>query len=317
MPEEIQESEVAVEEVQEITQEEEILAEEETEKSQEEAHEEVEETPMFLETEDEEEEDKPSDSVPLATFLREKTKRKERDEELEKLRLEVEQLKVQKPQLETGDLKLPQELDFDDPAEYQKALSDYNIKVTQRIMQDTERQRVMKEEVERIQKTREEALKNHYDRAEKLLQKHSISPEIYKSSEKNVREAIGIARPQDFDVVSDQFIEAVGEDSEKAMLYLGRNKSALAEFTMLLQQDKSGLKAAAYLGKVAGKVNGNTTRKPSAAPKPTPKTEGEQGQVSSTSLMRKYNDAHKKGEIGRAYNIKKEAKKNGFDTSKW
>lgn len=306
------ENEVVEQEVEEVVETEEVLEEVEDEKEEEVIQEEEEETPLYLETEEEEEESK-LDTVPLATHLRKKQKYKD---EIQTLKEELQALKQQTPQVKADDLKVPEELDFDSPAEYHKALNEYNVKVAQRTFQSYEQEKRIRDEAERIQREREEAVNEHYKRAEALLQKHSISPEVYKDSEKNVRDSVELVMPGQGEVVTDSLISIIGDDSEKAMLYLGRNKSALAEFTMLLQRDKTGLKAAAYLGKIAGKVNNNVKRQ-SQAPAPAPKTTGEQGQVSGASMMRKYNEAHKKGEIGKAYKIKQEAKKNGFDTSKW
>lgn len=295
-----------------VVEEQEIVEEVvETEEIKEEEVEE--ETPLYLQEEDGEEEESKPDTVPLATHLRKKQKYKD---EIQALREEIQNLKQVAPQVKVEDFKIPEELDFDDPAEYRKALSDYNVKVAQRTFQSYEQDKRLREEAERVEREREEAVNEHYKRAEALLQKHSISAEVYKNSEKNVRESVELVMPGQGELVTESLISIVGEDSEKAMLYLGRNKTALAEFTMLLQRDRTGLKAAAYLGKIAGKVN-SSVKRTSQAPPPVPSTTGEQGETSSVSLMRKYNDAHKKGEIGRAYKIKQEAKKNGFDTSKW
>lgn len=303
---------MTVETENEVAEEQEIVEEVvETEEIKEEEVEE--ETPLYLQEEDGEEEESKPDTVPLATHLRKKQKYKD---EIQALREEIQNLKQVSPQVKVEDFKIPEELDFDDPTEYRKALSDYNVKVAQRTFQSYEQDKRLREEAERVEREREEAVNEHYKRAEVLLQKHSISAEVYKNSEKNVRESVELVMPGQGELVTESLISIVGEDSEKAMLYLGRNKTALAEFTMLLQRDRTGLKAAAYLGKIAGKVN-SSVKRTSQAPPPAPATTGEQGETSSVSLMRKYNDAHKKGEIGRAYKIKQEAKKNGFDTSKW
>jgi len=301
-----------VEEQEEVIQEE-IVKEKEKEEILEEVEEEVEETPLYLQEEEESEEEPKSDTVPLAAHLRKKQKYKD---EIQALKDEIESLKQRKPEVKSDDLKIPEELDFDDPVDYRKALNDYNVKVSQRTFESYEKERRLREESDRLLREREEAVNEHYKRAEILLQKHSISPEVYKNSEKNVRDSVELIMPGMGESITDSLISIIGDDSEKAMLYLGRNKSALAEFTMLLQKDKTGLKAAAYLGKIAGKVNNNVKRQ-SKAPAPAPKTDGEQGKVSNATLMRKYNDAHKKGDISSAYKIKKEAKQNGFDTSKW
>lgn len=312
---EIEKEEVVVEEEVVEQQEEEVVeGEQEVVEETEE-----EETPLFLAVEEDADEGEEGDSekVPLPVLLKQKARRKEVEKENEELRARIEAYEKSMPQQATQELKTPNELDFDDPAEYQKALNEYHTNITVKTLQTQEQTRRMQEEAQRIQREREEAVNAHYVRAEEMLKKHSISPDIYRDSEKKVRDSVEVVMPGQGENVTDSLISIVGEDSEKAMLYLGRNKGALAEFTMLLQKDKTGLKAAAYLGKIAGKVNSNTVKKPSQAPKPAPKVEGENGSVSSAALLNKYNKAHKDKNYSLAYDIKKEARGLGIDTEKW
>ena len=147
------------------------------------------------------------------------------------------------------------------------------------------------------------------------MKEHSISPEVYKKADAEVRAAVATAH-ENADIVTDAFIAALGEGSEKALFYVGRNKNALNEFKAMLGSDKTGLKVAAFLGEIKGRVQG-TTKQKSRAPAPAANINGESASPRGGSDHRKYEAAHKKGNVQDAYHIKKQAKKAGVDVSTW
>jgi hypothetical protein len=101
------------------------------------------------------------------------------------------------------------------------------------------------------------------------------------------------------------------------MFRLGRSKALLGQFVGLLANDPSGLDAATFLGEQKARLTG-TTKRPSSAPPPDTQIDGDVSGGQKESLLKKrYQDAHKKGEGQTAWNVKKEAKKAGYDVSKW
>ncbi|MCP4144703.1 MAG: hypothetical protein GY752_05400, partial [bacterium] len=116
--------------------------------------------------------------------------------------------------------------------------------------------------------------------------------------------------------IVDQFIKGMGEGSEKVLYHLGRNKAALAELQDIIRTDKSGIKAAVFLGKKLEQLT-NPTRRKTKAPSPAPRANGESGGKIAEASKRKYDEAHKKKDGSTAFKLKREAKKAGIDTSKW
>jgi hypothetical protein len=256
--------------------------------------------------------------VPLSALMKQKKKLKgqigERDAELERLRAEVEELKNSKtPQT----LKRPRVADFDDDEEYETALDEYEEKkattnyTSYESVKDKERQQ---------QKNRDAldlAVTEHYERADKLVTDNGIKPEIYQKADTNVRQAIEAVLPRAGDAVANHLIATMGEGSEKAVYYLGRNKVALQKLKAKLQEDPSGIKAAMYLGRIDGKLKGQTNQN-SRAPKPAANLKGDEQVTGNLSnLQRKYKKAHAEGKGQVAFNLKRQAKKGGADVTKW
>lgn len=235
-----------------------------------------------------------------------------KNKEVEQLRAEIESLKQKPAPQPTGDLKRPDELDFETTEDYHRALDEYHDKryeLKQQTVQQTQAQREVEMEVA-------EAVDRHYDRAEKLIEEHGLKSENYKDADTRVRSAIEAIAPRIGDKVVDQFIKSMGDGSEKVMYHLGRNKTALSELQSILQTDKSGIQAAVYLGKKLEQLT-NPTRRKTRAPSPAPQAKGDSGGQTADAIKRKYDAAHKKNDGATAFKLKREAKKAGVDTSKW
>ena len=304
------ETEEEVEEIVEELVEEEVVEGEESEEDGEK------EIPLFM-VEDEETEP-PSGTVPLGAHVKAKDKLKgkigERDEEIERLRKENEDLKKSvKPEIKA--VKRPRVSDFDSDEEYEKAMDEWEQNSARNTYETYEQSKKQQEQAARQVAAIKESVDSHYDRAEKLVKEHSISPEVYRKADAEVRAAVATAH-ENADIVTDAFISALGEGSEKALFYVGRNKTALNEFKALLNTDKTGLRVAAFLGEVKARVQG-TTKQKSRAPAPSAQLNGESASPKGAADKRKYDKAHKSGNTQEAYNIKKNARKAGFDTSKW
>lgn len=278
-----------------------------------------EETPLWLQ-EGEEEQDS-SEAVPEAALISVKKKLKskisDRDEEIERLKAENEQLKAGQTKPEVAPTR-PRRKDFVDDDEYEAALdkyeeerADYNFRVMQASSNNKE---AVQKRVERVQKS----VDDHYTRAAKLVESTSINPDVYKQATETVQQTLEKVFPKGGEAAFNQFIDVTGEGSEKAIFYIGRNKPMLNELQSRLMEDKSGLSAALFIGRITERLNG-TKKQTSRAPKPAPKVEGEggSGKGQERKFLKRYQEAHKNRHSQKAYDIKKEAKAAGIDTSKW
>ena len=286
----------------------------------------AEEIPMWLSKEQEESEEESEEQqetgeqIPLAAHVKAKDKLKgrikESNEELERLKAENDDLKKQLDSSPVKPKPRPKIADFDLDEEFEQALDEWQEQNAQTIVSSYEE----KKKQEDLQRDRgnkiARSVENHYERAEKLIADHSISVDVYRSADVAVREAVEAVHKGGADAITDVFIDALGEGSEKVMLYLGRNKKALNEFTSLLAKDNTGLAVASFLGGVKKEIEGVTKRK-STAPPPPSQINGSAESGNAAALRRKYDAAHKKGDVQEAWNLKKEAKAQGVDTKQW
>lgn len=286
-----------------------------TEPVVEEMEETVVESEPWMSVEEPAEDDDPAKIVPLHKHMKVKSKLRgqisERDEEIERLRLENEKLK--QPVADVDTLKRPQEDDFETDEEYQTALDEYHDARTIRVQQREQQAKQVEKQKEEL----ENSVNDHYTRADALIQSAGIKPEIYQHADAKVRGAIESVLPNIGNNITDAFIHILGEGSEKVMYYLGRNEAALMKFQSLLAADKTGLKAAIYLGQEKQRLT-SPIKPRSSAPSPAPNVQGDaQHGTAAASLKKKYDEAHKKGRSQDAYNVKKQARAAGIDTRKW
>ena len=282
------------------------------------------EEPKVLEEWEKTEEDDGDKSKPVK-FLKAKKRLKgrlsEREDEIARLRAEMETLKAgtSKPhQPSTGQIpQRPREEDFDTDAEYQQALYQYEDKVTAERFSRIEQQRKQEAAVSKAKEKLSADVEGHYERAEKLLEESAISPEVYQSADMAVRQAVETIAPQKGNFVIDKLISVVGPGSEKVMYYLGRNKTALNEFQSILAGDPSGMQAAIYLGQQKERLT-NSKKTTTRAPAPAASAKGgETPNGKAGAFLKQYKAAHKTKDGQAAYNAKKAAKSAGIDVSKW
>jgi hypothetical protein len=243
-------------------------------------------------------------------------KLEQRDSELEQLKKEVESLKQGGNKAQSAPANKPRREDFysaDDPDEaFAEALVEWklNTQAAQANQQNNQR-----EAVARIEKE----VDRHYESAERLVQEHGISPEVYQQADRAFRASIDQVMPGAGDSIADALIANLGEGSEKATFYLGRNKGKLAEFQNALLTDKSGIRAAMILGEIKQSVL-MPKKQISRTPAPPKQIQGDaagglSGQAKKYSQQ--YTSAHKRGDHQAAYNAKKAARAAGIDTTSW
>lgn len=270
------------------------------------------EKPFWMQ-EDSEEDNEPAQTVPLAVLLKEKGKRKERDSEIEELRQTVEELKAGKPISQSEPIKRPRITDFDSDEAYEDAMDKWEQQQRDQLVEVVNTKQNHSQTNQRVQ----QEVEKFYTNAEKLLKEHAIAPDVYVSASNNVIESLDKINPGQGKALFHALVATVGDHAEKIVFHVGRNKGALAEFQSQLLADPSGSRALVYLGSLKAKVSGNN-KKSSRAPSPAANVNGGSiGGNKAAAEQRKYNAAHKDGNVQKAYNIKSAARKGGIDVSKW
>ena len=245
---------------------------------------------------------------------------KQHQSELDQMRAQLDEMRSKSvsPQLPAR----PKREDFydkDDPDEaYIDALADWKVNEglarQQAGNQQYEQQRKQLEAHQKISSS----VDQHYERAATLAAASGITPELYQSADRRVREAIqGVFGGESGEHVTNALIANLGEGSEKVLYKLGVSPKSLAELTTKLRDDPNGLQAAIYLGKLSAELT-TTARKRSNTPAPATNVQGDANTTDlSRSLMRKYHDAHKRGDAQAAWDIKSEAKVKKINVSTW
>lgn len=249
---------------------------------------------------------------------------KRHDGEVEKLKQEIESLKGQLTQSSAAkSLQKPKREDFfdsDDPeSAYEDALLAWQkADLKAEISAEQAASQTQQQNLSYIRET-EKAVDQHYERAIKLAEKSDISAEQYQTADFRVRSMIESLYPNAGDAITDGLIANLGEGSEKVFYNLGVNQARLGELRSRLERDKTGVSAAMYLGQLKAELNSPRKRK-TTAPKPSPNLDGDVGKTDEArfkALKKKYDAAHKSGDMQTAFNIRREARKAGALTRDW
>lgn len=273
-----------------------------------------------------------SDSVPVQTLISVRRKLKgrvsDRDREIDRLRQENEALRQgKKPEAgpDTPATSLPPRPRRDDfltatdpDAAYDAAIDEWNDrKLDQRLAkfrQTTSEQQQQSEQQRQVQ----QAVDQHIDRAAQLVADKFITAEEWTDADAFIRQSVEMISPGNGDNAVDAFITRLGAGSEKVIIALSRNAQYMDEFRHSLRSDPSGLAAMAYLGGLKNRFESAATRKRvSAAPRPGSRVSGDTPPPAGGSDKRLYDAAHKAGNRQKAFDIKRQAKARGVDTSTW
>ena len=245
---------------------------------------------------------------------------KQHQTELDQMRAQLEELRnksvVQQP---TSKPKREQFYDQDDPDEaYMEALSDWKLNERLATQQAGHQQYEQQRKHLEVQQRISSSVDQHYERAATLAAASGITPELYQSADRRVREAIqGVFGGESGEHVTNALIANLGEGSEKVLYKLGVSPKSLAELTSKLRDDPNGLQAAIYLGKLSAELT-TTARKRSNTPAPATNVQGDANTTDlSRTLLRRYQEAHKRGDTQSAYDIRSEAKGKKINVSTW
>jgi hypothetical protein len=244
-----------------------------------------------------------------------KAKASDLEKRLEETARELEELKKAR----TAPAKIldkPARDAFDTDDEYFEALTDWKLKIARETeaaeSSQKEKARQQEEVISRVQR----GVDDHYTRVAKLSETAGIAPEAFQAADLKVRQAIDTVFPDAGDDITDALISQLGEGSERVFYNLGVNTKRLSEFIGLLKEDKNGLKASVYLGKLSAQLQ--PIKRESRAPDPMDEIKGDRsGGDSAGHLKKAYQEAHKNGDINKAFNLKRQAKKDGIDVKGW
>lgn len=237
---------------------------------------------------------------------------KEHNDELERLKAEIEQLKrgrTEQPSQDVGKVPTLEQFDYDE-AKYAAAMQVWVRNQVQGASKATETEASKQRQAQEF----ERKVEDHYERAAKLVKQHNIDPDLYRNAGMSLRKTIDEAFPGNGDLFTDQLLARLGEGSEKVEYHLGRNAQKREILKAKLMEDPSGLSASIYLGKVLSEVSMPANRK-SKAPAPAARASGGQGSVSDEAGMKKKYQAET--DMQKRFDLRRKAKLAGIDVSDW
>lgn len=244
-----------------------------------------------------------------------KAKVGEQDDEIGQLRKEIDELKSGsvKPVLDTPRPRRAEFENADDPEEaFIYALDDWRAKQSKTV--DSRREKAQSDKA-----AIDKQVDRHYEDASKLVKEHEINPEVYRKADETFRKAIEVVSKGNGDLIADFLISHLGEGSEKTVFNVGLNKSKILLLQEALRSDSTGIKAGMYLATVQAQV---TMPKNNGRQAPAPGTQihgdkPKKGSALARKLLKQRKAAQKEGNAQAAYDVKKEAKKQGVDVSDW
>jgi hypothetical protein len=286
----------------------EILDEEEADESGDEA------TPLWMQ-EEEADDQTSAETVPLSALMKQKHKGKEKDAEIEELRKKVAALEQSPPRQSAAEKpKMPRADDFDTDEEHETAMEKYLDDVVEyRTSVTTSSASAKQQEAARIQ-ARDAAIDGFIERADKVVTKHNISPEVYKGALDSVQVIVEGAFPNLGVNAFPEFLAKLKPGAETALFQIGRNEGQKKILSELFKNDPTGIDAFWHIATLTAN-NAGAKNKPSQASKPAATVRGNVAVTAKEGAYLKKYKAAKSPQA--AYDAKKAGKAAGFDTSKW
>lgn len=238
--------------------------------------------------------------------------------ELERLKAEFEALKRQQQPEQVKTTARPREEDFDyDQDKYVKALERWeDQRISAKLAAEREKS-ARQAQIEQAKQALQQAEDEHYERAAKLVSEHGINQEAYKSADLRFKSALERLRPGEGEIIAAQLVSIVGEGSEKLVYFLGQNPDKLSQLEAELIRDPTGMRAIAFATRTTAEIT-LPKKRTSKAPEPPTQIKGDVSTGSAArALKKKYEEASKAGNSQAAFDIRREARKSGVDTSKW
>tara|TARA_R110002096_G_scaffold393628_1_gene588673 strand:- start:344 stop:1426 length:1083 start_codon:yes stop_codon:yes gene_type:complete len=226
------------------------------------------------------------------------------------------------PQATNQAIARPKLDDFDyDEDKFGEAMDQYYINMMSQNNQQGNQRAQQDQAQQNAQKAQQQKLDGHYEQVQDLIASKTLSPDMYQNSEVIVRKAFDSIAPGNGDVITENIIAhlaSLGEGSAKVIVHLGRNPTNRNRLVNALVADPTGLQAMGILGELKATLTSAPSKKISSAPRPGSKIKGDETTSNGEGkLMRRYNEAHKRGDTQAAFNIKQEAKGAGIKTRNW
>lgn len=236
----------------------------------------------------------------------------EKNAEIEALRAENEKLRNPQTQSAPQQDKMPRLSDYDyDEDKHEEAMAAWINRQSMQNQASAQKSYQAQQEEARVKQDIDNAVHAHYQRAAQVAEKAGITAESYQAADTKVRMAMEKLVPGQGDLATDQMIHMLGEGSEKVMYYLGKNDAKMAELGQLLKTNP--LQFAMKMGELkAGFSSKKNTV--SRAPSPAKKLNPDGGNKPTDAYKKRYDKAKNDQD---AFNIRREAKQNGIDVSKW
>lgn len=250
----------------------------------------------------------------LFKLNKERHKKKEAKSELEQVKQELAELKQQlvaKPQPATiptehmGEPKFP---DMYDPGidgdrdKYSKAVAKY--------LADMNKYNSRHSEAEQAQANRkqqlEEVTRNLAVRAAKFSTEHKVSVDRVADALNRATAAIDSA--VNLDGALAWLLDSVGDGGERVAYHIGTNKAAEEQIVGMLKADPTGIKAAAYMARLADKLKPKASKQISKAPEPDQPLQGDAATMSAQRLQEAYD---KETDFNKLRAIRKKARELG------
>lgn len=264
--------------------------------------------PAWMQVDEEEEADQTAkETVPLAVLMKQKNKGKEKDAENERLQARVKELESAQPAQALP--KRPRADDYDTISEHEDAMEVYDHQLLELSRQTA----TVKTTVKDNQARTVDAANAFFERADAIVAKHKIDPNVYKEASDNVQTLVEDAFPRMGDAAYPEFLSRLEDGDETTLMYIGRNKGQLLRLEQLFKEDRSGIKAFRHIARLTERNTGAKT-KTSRAPKPAASVNGS-GHAGTSSRQKKAYD--KETDPQKRVNIKRAAKQAGLDVKGW
>ena len=247
-----------------------------------------------------------------------KGKLKDKDDEIDELRQQLEELKTGRAApTQSAPSESPPTLescDFDE-GKYQAEMAKWAQGLVRSELATHTAKVERNQSNQQAQQALNSAVDQHYGRAAKLVNDGLVSAEDYQNADALFRGSLEQIKPTRGDQLADTLISRLGDGSEKVVFHLAKNDAARAQLLSKLTSDQTGLEAMVFLGEL--KQNITTPRKPvSRAPQPGADLKPDDAtNTSAKALKRRYDEAQ--GNVQDRISIKRAAKAAGHDTTKW
>lgn len=244
------------------------------------------------------------------------TKQKKRaqaaESEVDTLRKEIEALKqsISKPPQPVpvehmGEPKFPDMYDAGidgDRDKYSKAVAKY--------LADMNKYNSRHSEAEQAQANRKQQLdevtRNLAIRAAKFSTEHKVS--VDRVADAIDRATTAIDSAVNLDGALAWLLDSVGDGGERVAYHIGTNKAAEGHIVGLLKADPTGIKAAAYMARLADKLKPKASKQVSKAPEPDQPLQGDASTMNAQRLQEAYD---KETDFQKLRAIRKRAKELG------